>query len=165
MEQNSEEEFDSKYHPVKNHMDGNAAYDGCMFETFGDEIQYVLSINKTAPKKVWTIIDNNDGWTGICAGYHIVNRLGYMITEEEWKDDGETYTFYDEGPVNDWFQETSTDIFAKIFPEYALELPHNIYYEDLDEDLQDKLLSQWHEKSLDEREEFMNKYKELELKP
>ena len=36
------DDFLGKYHPIKNHLDKNAGYDGCMFETFGKELEFVL---------------------------------------------------------------------------------------------------------------------------
>lgn len=69
-----------------------------MFETFGSDLQTVL---QTDPQRVWTVIDvdlsdgaphpygDEDGdncWV-IVAGYHRVNRIGYLITEIPWQDD------------------------------------------------------------------------------
>ena len=34
----SEDEFDSIYKPVKNHIDNNASFSGYMFETFNEEL-------------------------------------------------------------------------------------------------------------------------------
>lgn len=33
----------------------------------------------TKPNRVWTVIDSDGG--GIASGFHLVNRLGYIITE------------------------------------------------------------------------------------
>lgn len=63
------------------------SFGGCMYETFGEELDYV----KAQPnKRIWTIIDEEDELFFI-AGYHFVNRLGYLITDEEWSDEHETY--------------------------------------------------------------------------
>lgn len=66
-----------------------------MFATYGKDLAHVRSTNE---RHVWTIIDvdltdgyphpyvDEDGdncWV-IVAGYHYVNRLGYMITEIPW---------------------------------------------------------------------------------
>lgn len=76
------DDFLEKYHPIKNHLDKNAGYDGCMFETFGKELEFVLKTQMHSPRQIWTIInrDNNDMW--IIPGYHYVNRLGFIITKE-----------------------------------------------------------------------------------
>lgn len=86
-----EDIFYEKYHPVKNHLLESAPWDDCMFETFGEEVQYVCDVanNPDTAKKVWTIVE--DGGLSIIAGYHYVNRLGYLITEEDWEDEMESY--------------------------------------------------------------------------
>ena len=74
--------FEETYKPVKNHLDDNASYDNTMFETYGDEHQFVLDIlaNPETSKCVWTIIGDT-GATVLSSGYHLVNRLGYIVTE------------------------------------------------------------------------------------
>jgi len=52
----TEEQFDEKYKLVKNHIDGNAPYDGCMFETYEEEYEYVKKMSEEHPKRVWTIV-------------------------------------------------------------------------------------------------------------
>ena len=37
----SYEKWLAKYRPITNHLDTDAAFDGCMFETFGVEIEFV----------------------------------------------------------------------------------------------------------------------------
>lgn len=88
-----DEDFLNKYTLVKNHLDINAGFDGCIFEDFGEEYQYVKK--HISNHKVWTLIDNNDGWYGIVAGFHFVNSLGYLITEEPWENEDEEYTITD----------------------------------------------------------------------
>lgn len=84
------EMFYNKYKPILNHLDDNASFDGFMFETFDDEIAYVEELRLSDPKRVWTIIEG-DGVMVVSAGYHIVNRLGYIITEVHWDDENEEY--------------------------------------------------------------------------
>ncbi len=80
-----EEVFDNAYKPVKNHMDDNAPYTGCMYETFGQELYYVFMASKSEElgRKVWTIVEGDEGQSYV-AGFHYVNRLGFLITEREW---------------------------------------------------------------------------------
>lgn len=68
------------FKPIKNDIDENASGDGCMFETFGAELDKVVAANKADPGKVWTLLDV-DGDLYIGQGYHHVNRMGYFITE------------------------------------------------------------------------------------
>ena len=85
----SEDVFYEKYTPIQNHLDENAAFDGNLFETYGAEIQFVLNYDR---KKVWTILEAENN-IYIAAGYHLVNRLGYFITDIEWTDETEEYQF------------------------------------------------------------------------
>ena len=82
----TDEEFKNTYKPIKNHLDDNASWDGCMFETFGDELFFVKN---QAPKTIWTIVENDDGNLMPISGFHFVNRMGYLITEIIWEEDVE----------------------------------------------------------------------------
>lgn len=75
-----EDVFWDEYKPIKNHLVKDASYDGCMFETYGEEKEFVA---KQHHKKIWTIVDA-EGELVIIAGWHFVNRMGYLITEKEW---------------------------------------------------------------------------------
>lgn len=67
--------------------DDMCSFGGCMYETFGQELDYV----KQQPnKRIWTIVDE-EGKLYVIAGFHIINRLGYLVTNEEWSDEFETY--------------------------------------------------------------------------
>lgn len=81
----TEDQFYAKYKLIKNHLDKNAAFDGCMFETYGKEVMYVHSLSTSKKdsdrRRVWTILDG-EGELFYSSGYHIVNRLGYLITEK-----------------------------------------------------------------------------------
>jgi hypothetical protein len=57
-----------------------------MFETFDVELGFVLGVNSTSSQKVWTYVDG-DGGTYIVDGYHLVNRIGYFITQNARQDD------------------------------------------------------------------------------
>jgi hypothetical protein len=80
------------YNPKINHLDDNASFNlgleqGCMFETFGEELDFVREFGKENPKKVWTIIDGEGEDLYLIAGYHFVNRLGYILSEEDALDE------------------------------------------------------------------------------
>jgi hypothetical protein len=49
-----------------------------MFETYGDEVEFVKSQN---PDCIWMYGDGDDGGSYIWNGWHIVNRIGYFVTE------------------------------------------------------------------------------------
>lgn len=84
----TEDEFYEKYNPVKNHLDDNASFDGCMFETYGKEIDYIrkLNSNTSTDKTIWTIIEAEDNLYYL-SGFHFVDRLGFLVTEESVPED------------------------------------------------------------------------------
>jgi len=96
----TEDEFYEKFNPIKNHFYKNpedCSFDGCMFETFGLEVEYINNIQRMqqstkrieellSRKQIWTILDV-DGDLYFASGYHFVNRFGYLLTEELVPDD------------------------------------------------------------------------------
>lgn len=40
-------------------------------------------------RTVWTIVEGDDGNLYAITGFHIVNRLYYAVTKEEWTDEDE----------------------------------------------------------------------------
>ncbi len=77
IELDFDEWFDT-YKPIKNNIDMNASFDGHMFETYGDEYEFVKAQDEN---RIWMYGDGDDGGTYIWNGWHIVNRIGYFITE------------------------------------------------------------------------------------
>lgn len=77
------EEWCELFEPVVNHLSDGASFDdgngGVMFETYGKELDYVLAVAKLKPLHVWTYMDGKHHPI-ICEGYHLVNRIGYFIT-------------------------------------------------------------------------------------
>lgn len=82
----TEDQFYYQYKPIKNPLDDNASYEGCMFETYGLELNLVLSALERTPLKIWTISDC-DGELIISSGFSFVNRMGYLITENPRPED------------------------------------------------------------------------------
>ena len=103
----TDDDFFERYTLVTNQFDSNASWGGAMFETYGEEVQHVCDVanNPITAKRVWTLVegDNNTQW--IVAGYHYVNREGYLITEEDWTDDGEGYLSWDSSDTYDGEEE------------------------------------------------------------
>ena len=92
-----EDDFFSIYKPIVNHIvrantpedvanDDICSWSGCMYETYGHEIQHILRLanNKKTQKKVWTIIEGDDNAQYIIPGFHLVNRMGFLVTEKQW---------------------------------------------------------------------------------
>ncbi len=101
IENVSEEEFYKIFKCQKNHFDKNASFDGFMFETYGEELDYVFEMNKT--NRVLTIIEGDVGGErtfisdkGVeitepisnlyyVSGFHLVNRLGYFVLDKPYE--------------------------------------------------------------------------------
>lgn len=82
----NESEFESKFKMIKNHLDNNASLNGCMFETYGKEVEYIASLAGT--NTVWTYVEGEDGLYFI-SGMHFVNRIGYFITTKPYTEECE----------------------------------------------------------------------------
>jgi hypothetical protein len=70
------------YRPIVNNIDMHASFDngqgGTMFETYGEEIEFVKAQDEN---RIWMYGDGDDGGGYIWSGWGFVNRLGYFITE------------------------------------------------------------------------------------
>jgi hypothetical protein len=80
----TEDEFDEQYPLVENHLNPNASWaigqgKGCLFETYGQELDFV---RQQDPRCIWTFIDGDDGGTYVASGFHFVNRIGYLLSRE-----------------------------------------------------------------------------------
>lgn len=84
----TEDNFDEVFKPQQNHLDDNASFNGWMYETYGEELEYVFNLAKTS-KKVWTIIEGDDDTMFYVAGFHYVNRIGFIVCEVEYEDNQE----------------------------------------------------------------------------
>lgn len=61
-----------------------------MLETYGADLKLVLDIANKTPMRVWTMVDGDDGMY-LIQGYHLVNRIYYVITNEEAQSKDEDY--------------------------------------------------------------------------
>ena len=99
-----EQTFESwleEFKPITNHLDPNASFQdesgkGIMFETYGDEVEFV---KKQDPRCIWTYGDGDDGGGYIWNGWHFVNRLGYFITEVPCPENTTIQIQVDESPI------------------------------------------------------------------
>jgi len=78
MAEITESEWSDKYKPMTNHLTN----DGISYETYGDELEYILLQDD---RHVWTEMDGDDG-VYIVNGYHLVNRISYYLTNVPWQD-------------------------------------------------------------------------------
>ena len=82
MEFLTEEQFYENYTVCENHISGEESFGG-MYETYGEEDKYIRNLSRTS-KRVWTIVEGDNGKLFFSSGYHFVNRIGYIVTEEEY---------------------------------------------------------------------------------
>lgn len=72
------EEADEKFKFIPNNYDEYSSLDGLMFETYGDEVEFV----KSQPEnRIWMYGDGDDGGTYIWSGWGFVNRIGYLVSQ------------------------------------------------------------------------------------
>jgi hypothetical protein len=87
MPEISFEDWANIYKPIRNHLDPHASFSGAMFETYGDEWEFVKA---TPADRVWSYVSEDGDW--IVPGRRFVNRIGYFIaaapykTEDVWVD-------------------------------------------------------------------------------
>ena len=73
------EEADEQFRFIPNNYDEYSSFDGLMFETYGDEVEFVKS---QSPDKIWMYGDGDDGGLYIWSGWGFVNRIGYFVSEK-----------------------------------------------------------------------------------
>jgi hypothetical protein len=83
------DDFRERYTLVKNPYDPSAGLGGYAFGCFGDEWTMVQN---AAPENLWTLIECEDLWW-ISPGFHYVNRLGYLLTNEGRVADEPSYLY------------------------------------------------------------------------
>ena len=94
------DEWVDTYKPILNHIDTNASFDGTMFETYGDEVEFVKAQDDN---RIWMYGDGDDGGSYLWSGWGFVNRIGYFITEVPFPENTtiqvkvSSYWFYCEG--------------------------------------------------------------------
>lgn len=93
-----EDRFYSEFKPIKNHFVEDSSFDGAMFETYGQELEYIRSFD---PKRIWTVIDGEGGKLAVVAGMRFVDRLGYLITEKNWETSEDEVVFEDSEDVEE----------------------------------------------------------------
>ena len=86
MKQISWREWERTYQPLQNPDNEDTGFWGKMFETYGEDESYVMS---EPNKHVWTLVDHNPNsvYLDLIPGYHLVDRLGYFISNVPWEDE------------------------------------------------------------------------------
>jgi hypothetical protein len=78
-------QFQDEYNLLPNRLDDNASWQdedgvGYLFETYGAELEFV---RRQPIEHIWTYVDGDNG-TLLLSGYHLVNRIGYLISLEPY---------------------------------------------------------------------------------
>lgn len=81
----TDDDFDDKYTPNLTLKSEVFDDETGRFETYGDDLKTVLAHDE---KYVWTCVDGDEGMYFI-SGYHYVNRIYYLITNEPWEESEE----------------------------------------------------------------------------
>lgn len=72
-----------------------------LFETYGQDLDIVRNIAEIEPRRVWTLIDGDDGSTIWVNGFWRVNRILYAVTREHGEEN-EQFICIDD---NDFIEE------------------------------------------------------------
>lgn len=83
MRKSDFEVFMKKFCPVER------SPDSFLFETYGEDYKRVIN---TDSSYIWTVVDC-DGKLYLSPGFHIVNRMNYIICKNPWKEGQRDY-FY-----------------------------------------------------------------------
>ena len=118
----TEEEWFNTYRPIKNSLDMNSSFDGHMFETYGEEVEFVKAQDEN---RIWMLGDGDDGGMYIWSGWGFVNRIGYFVTEVPFPDNTTIQIqvgvpwYYCESCDSEW--EDQDNIIRDAFQEVDLE--------------------------------------------
>jgi len=73
--------FTNRFKPVKNHLNSEAVFDGCLFEHKGVEFDYIKNQN---PAHIWTVsIDQSQGNIALTQGINQANATGFLICVDQ----------------------------------------------------------------------------------
>lgn len=82
------EDFDVWYEKFQPICDNEGS--PILYETYGEDLKYITKMSDT--NNIWTILDC-DGKLYLSPGYHIVNRLNYIVTKNEWNEKTRDYRY------------------------------------------------------------------------
>jgi hypothetical protein len=118
----TEEEWFNTYKPIKNNLVESSSFDGHMFETYGEEVEFVKAQDEN---RIWMLGDGDDGGMYIWSGWGFVNRIGYFVTELPFPDNTTIQIqvgvpwYYCESCDSEW--EDQDNIIRDAFQEQDLE--------------------------------------------
>ncbi len=71
------DQFVNMYHPIRNPLQSDQPFNGCLFDTYGVEADFIHHYPGRA--SIWTLVEE-DGELLIRNGTHCGNHLGYFLT-------------------------------------------------------------------------------------
>lgn len=78
----TEDEFLARFRPIPNPLSNDTGFDfgdgSCLFDAYGPDSEFVRG---QPLERVWTVVEGEDGLE-ITDGMHVVNRLGYLVTQQ-----------------------------------------------------------------------------------
>ena len=89
------EDFDvwyDKFSPILVDSDDPNEGSPRLYETYGDDVKHVLDVYNRDKNLVWTILDC-DGKLYLSPGFHIVNRLNYIICTKPYDEKTRDYKY------------------------------------------------------------------------
>jgi hypothetical protein len=84
------DEWYKKYKPIKNPTSNDPGFWGSMFETFGEDLEYMKE-NYKDNRHYWTLVDGEGIELYLFSGIHWANRLGYFVSETLWEESVSVY--------------------------------------------------------------------------
>jgi len=95
---------------IENHIDTDSSFEGLMFETYDEEMAFVLEMAKENRVATYVDSDGTRGGTAIESGLHYCNRIGYFITKEPITEDFVLQVSYDD----DTFENESEEFIKAV---------------------------------------------------
>lgn len=80
------DEWEATYKPMRNPNSTDPGFWGCMFETYGDDVDTMKQLG-LPNTHFWTMVDGGDIYLDLTSGVHWVDRLGYFVTELPWTEE------------------------------------------------------------------------------
>jgi len=77
------EEWEKIYKPKKS-PEKHSSYNNTLIESYRENWGY---LKKQNIRNIWTLVVGDGDFFIILPGAHVVNRLGYFVTEKEWEHD------------------------------------------------------------------------------
>ncbi len=75
------EVWEEKYKPKKS-PEKHSPYNNTLIEYYREHWDY---LKKQNIRNIWTLVSGEDDSLIILPGSHVVNRLGYFVTEKQWE--------------------------------------------------------------------------------